>query len=366
MSSFINRRGFFAASGSVLATAAALLAGCTPSGNQTAGNTTGGGAASPAAATSGGAAAAGGTTLTGAGATFPAPLYQRWFQEYGQKNNVQINYQPIGSGGGIKAITAKSVDFGASDAPMNDAELGAAPGILHIPTVAGAVVVAYNAPGVPNNVKLTGDVIADMFAGKITRWDDARIAKLNPGVKLPTTSIAPFHRSDGSGTTNIFTTYLSEVSPSWRADVGAGKSVRWSKGIGGKGNQGVAALIKQTEGGVGYLELNYAVANRIPFATVRNAKGQSITPSVESTTQAAEGASLPTDFRKVIVNTNDPQGYPITGFTFLLVYPNAKPQLKQFLTWALTDGQKEAAALYYAPLPPSVQKRALAQVNKLK
>jgi phosphate transport system substrate-binding protein len=303
--------------------------------------------------------------LTGAGATFPAPLYQRWFQEFGQQNSVQINYQPIGSGGGIKAITAKSVDFGASDAPMSAQELAAAPGIIHIPTVAGAVCVAYNLPGVQSGLKLTGDVIADIFLSKITRWNDPQITKLNPGVNLPATNIAAFHRSDGSGTTNIFTTYLSEVSSDWKSEVGAGKSVRWTRGLGGKGNPGVAALIKQTEGGVGYIELNYAIKNNIPYATVKNAAGKFIAPTVESTTQAAQGATLPADFRKVITNTSDPEGYPITGFTYLLVYPNSKPELKKFLTWALTDGQKEASALYYAPLPANVQKRALAAVAKI-
>jgi phosphate transport system substrate-binding protein len=292
-------------------------------------------------------------------------LYQRWFQVYGQQAGVQINYQPIGSGGGIKAITAKSVDFGASDAPMNAQELAAAPGIVHIPTVAGAVVIAYNLPGVPSGLKLTGDVIADIFLGNIAKWNDPKIAKLNPGINLPGANIAPFHRSDGSGTTNIFTTYLSEVSGAWKSDIGAGKSVRWTKGLGGKGNPGVAALIKQNEGGVGYIELNYAVANQITYASVRNAAGKYITPTVESTTQAAQGATLPADFRKVITNTSDPEGYPITGFTYLLVYPNAKPELKKFLQWALTDGQKEAPGLYYAPLPKNVQQKALAAVGKI-
>jgi len=305
-------------------------------------------------------------TLNGAGGTFPAPLYQKWFDAYARRTSVQVNYQAIGSGGGIKAITGHTVDFGASDAPMSAAELAAAPGILHIPTVAGAVVVAYNVPGAPEHLKLTGDVIADIFLGKITKWNDPRISKINPGANLPGTSVYPVHRSDGSGTTNAFTTYLAEVSPSWKSDVGAGKSVHWTIGLGGKGNPGVAALVKQTEGGIGYIELNYAIANNIPFASVRNAKGKFIVPSVESTTSAAEGSTLPPDFRKVIVNTSAANGYPITSFTFLLVYPNAKPEVKKFLQWALTDGEKEAAALYYAPLPDNIQKRALAAVGKIK
>ncbi|MCW3062292.1 MAG: pstS [Capsulimonas sp.] len=305
-------------------------------------------------------------TLTGAGATFPAPLYQKWFQQYKAKTGDEINYQAIGSGGGIKAVTAKSVDFGASDAPMNDTELKNAPGIIHIPTVAGAVVVAYNIPGIGPGIHLTQDVIADIFLGKITKWDDARITKLSPGTKFPSTSIAPFHRSDGSGTTNIFTTFLSQVSGDWKDQVGAGKSVKWTKGLGGKGNPGVAALIKQTEGGIGYIELAYAVQNVIPYAAVRNSKGNFIYPSVASTTAAAEGATLASDFRTVITNTKAAQGYPITGFTFLLVYRDSKPELKKFLEWALTDGQSQADDLLYAKLPASVQKRALAAVATLK
>ena len=305
-------------------------------------------------------------SLTGAGATFPAPLYQKWFQEYSQEKHVQINYQAIGSGGGIKNITARSVDFGASDAPMSAAELAAAPGILHIPTVAGAVTIAYNVAGLGPGVALTGDVIADIFLGKITRWDDPRITKLNPGAKFPGTAIQPFHRSDGSGTTNIITTYLSEVSPDWKNGPGAGKSVRWTKGLGGKGNPGVAALIKQNDGGIGYIELAYAVQNKIFYAKVRNKAGKLIYPDVASTTAAADGSTLPPDFRKVIVNTSSPAGYPITGFTFLLVYPNAKPELKSFLEWALTTGQRDAEGLLYAPLPASVQKRALATVAKIR
>jgi phosphate transport system substrate-binding protein len=308
---------------------------------------------------------AGGTVLNGAGATFPAPLYQKWFQEYQQKAGVSINYQPIGSGGGIKQITGKAVDFGASDAPMSDAELAKAPGIVHIPTVAGAVCVAYNVPGAPANLKLTGPVIADMFLGAITKWNDPKIAALNPGVTLPATTITPFHRSDGSGTTNIFTTYLQQVAPEW-SKIGAGKSVNWPKGDGGKGNPGVAALIKQIPGGVGYIELAYAETNKIPFAQVQNQSGAFITPSVDSTTAAASGVTLPPDFRKVIVNTTAKDGYPITGFTFLLIYPDAKPQLKGFLKWALTDGGKDAPALYYAPLPDNVQKAALAKLDSLK
>lgn len=317
-------------------------------------------------ATSGGTTASAGAGLNGAGATFPEPLYQKWFQEYKDKTGVAINYQAIGSGGGIKNITAKAVDFGASDAPMNDAEMKAAPGILHVPTVAGAVCVAYNVAGVPAHLHLSGDVIAKIFLGQIKTWNDPAIAALNPGAALPATPISTAHRSDGSGTTNIFTTYLSDISPAWKQAAGSGKSVKWPNGLGGKGNSGVAQILKQNEGSIGYIELAYAITNKIGYADVENAKGNFIAPSVESATAAAQGVTLPPDFRKVITNTSDPNGYPITGFTFLLVYPDSKPELKKFLQWAMTDGQKDAAALYYAPLPPSVQKRAQDEVNALK
>ncbi len=305
-------------------------------------------------------------TIVGAGASFPAPLYQRWAQEFKNATGIQVNYQSIGSGGGIKNITARAVDFGASDAPMSAGELARAPGILHIPTVAGAVAIAYNVPGVPNNIKLTGPVIADIYLGKITRWNDVAITSLNPGVNFPGTNIVPTFRADSSGTTNIMTTYLSQVSPAYKAAVGAGKSVRWPKGIGGKGNEGVTAVIRQTPGGFGYVELAYANANKLSYASVRNAKGNFIRPSLESASVAAEGTKLPADFRAVITNTVAVKGYPITGFTFILVYPNAKPQVKKFLNWALTTGQKSASVLEYAALPASVQKRALAAIATLR
>lgn len=340
-------------SGLAVAVGLALLGtGC---GKQS-GEAGGGGTSSPGATTS----------LNGAGATFPQPLYQKWFQEYDKKAGVAINYQAIGSGGGIKNITAKAVDFGASDAPMNDEEMKAAPEVLHIPTVAGAVCVAYNVPGVPDHLHLSGDVIAKIFLGQITKWNDPAITALNAGKTLPATLITPCHRSDGSGTTNIFTTYLGQVSPAWQSGVGAGKSVKWPNGQGGKGNAGVAQLLKQNAGTVGYVELAYAETNKIAYADVQNAKGNFIAPSVASATAAAQGVTLPADFRKVITNTDDPQGYPITGFTFLLVRPDAKPELKSFLKWALTDGQADAAPLYYAPLPADVQKKALAVVDGLK
>lgn len=313
-----------------------------------------------------GGASAQAQNLNGAGATFPAPLYLKWFQEYKQQTGVQINYQAIGSGGGIKNITGHVVDFGASDAPMNADELRGAPGILHIPTVAGPVCVAYNIPGINAGIHLTGEIVADIFEGKITKWNDSRITSINPGTNFPNLNIFTAHRSDGSGTTNILTTYLSQVSPSWKANVGAGKSVHWPVGLGGKGNQGVAQLVKQNEGGIGYIELAYAVTNQIPYAAIRNAKGRFIFPNVETTTLAASGVTLPADFRKVITNTEAPGGYPITGFTFLLVYKNGtKPAMKKFLEWALTTGQNDAAANQYAPLPANVRTRALAAVASI-
>jgi phosphate transport system substrate-binding protein len=313
----------------------------------------------------GGAAAQ--AQVNGAGATFPAPLYLKWFQEYHQGGGPAVNYQAIGSGGGIKNITAHAVDFGASDAPMNAAEMSAAPGILHIPTVAGAVVVAYNVPGVGPGIQLTPTVIADIFLGKITKWNDPAITKLSRGTKFPAIDIRTTHRSDGSGTTNIFTTYLAETSADWANSVGAGKSVHWPNGLGNKGNQGVAQYIKTNEGGIGYIELNYAATNVIPYAAVRNARGKGVYPTVESTTLAVDAVPLPADFRKVVVNTSAPGGYPITGFTYLLVYRNGtKPEVKKMLQWMLTTGQKDAAPLYYAPLPSGVRQRALAAVASIR
>ena len=259
------------------------------------------------------------------------------------------------------------MDFGASDAPMTDAQVAAAPGIVHIPTVAGPVCLSYNIPHIGPGVRFTGPVIANIFLGKITRWNDPAITSLNPGTHFPAIRIFPAHRSDGSGTTNIFTTYLSEVSPQWASQVGHGVSVKWPVGLGGKGNAGVAQLIQSHTGGFGYIELAYAVTNNISYGPVRNMKGRFIYPSVKTTTLAVSGVAMPPDFRKVAVNTANPAGYPITGFTFILVYPNCKPQVKQMLQWCLTTGQKQvsAAPYYYAPLPANIQKRALAKIAAL-
>ena len=312
-----------------------------------------------------GASAARAQIITGAGASFPAPLYQRWAQAYKQATGQQINYQSIGSSGGVKNITARAVDFGASDGPMTASEMQNAPGVLHIPMVAGAVVLAYNVRGVPEHIKLTGPVIADIYLGAITRWNDPRITALNPGVNFPAANIVPAFRSDGSGTTNIFTNYLSQVSPAFRERVGVGKAVKFPKGIGGKGNESVAALVRQTPGAIGYVELAYAENNKLSYADVQNRKGNFIRPTIAATTTAAEAARLPSDFRLIITNTPAAQGYPIVGYTWILVRRDTKPGVKKFLQWALDEGQKMAAPSGYAPLPANVQKRALAVVNSL-
>ncbi len=303
--------------------------------------------------------------LTGAGATFPAPIYQKWFYDYAQKTGVRINYQSIGSGGGIRQISEQTVDFGASDGPMSDAELGNAKGggILHIPTVLGAVAITYNAPGVASGLKLTGDVVADIFLGKLTRWNDPRIAQLNPGVKLPAQDILVVHRADASGTSYIFTDYLSAISPAWKSGPGKGKDVQWPVGLGGKGNEGVAGQVKQTPGAMGYVELAYAKQNQLPYAVLRNQAGRFVAPSIEGATAAAAGVarSLPTttDFRISIVNAPGVTAYPISSFTWMLIYQNQRDAAKSaklldFLRWSLHDGQKEVASLDYAALPPNV------------
>ncbi|MDD2582162.1 MAG: phosphate ABC transporter substrate-binding protein PstS [Desulfuromonadaceae bacterium] len=304
-----------------------------------------------------------GTLINGAGATFPYPIYSKWFNEYAKiDTSVKFNYQSIGSGGGIKQITAQTVDFGASDKFLTDAELKAAPGrLIHIPTVMGAVVITYNVPGVKTGLKLTAEDVSGIYLGKITQWNDPRIAAANPGVRLPAKPIIVVHRSDGSGTTAIFTDYLSTVSPEWKSRVGMGTSVRWPAGLGGKGNEGVAGQVKITAYSVGYVELAYAFENRLPFATVKNRDGRYVVPSIKSTTAAAAGAArhMPADYRVSLVNQPGKDAYPIAGFTWLLVYENQKDKVKgkklvEFLRWELKKGQKLAAPLLYAPLPPNV------------
>ncbi len=301
------------------------------------------------------------TLINGAGATFPYPIYSKWFDVYASVNpDVRFNYQSIGSGGGIKQITAKTVDFGASDGPMTDQQLSEAPGrIFHIPTVMGAVVVAYNLPGIEKGLKLTPDVVAGIFLGKISKWNDAAITSANPGVTLPDTPIVVAHRSDGSGTTFIFVDYLCSINNEWKLGVGKGTSVNWPVGLGGKGNEGVTGIIKQTPGAVGYVELSYAVKNNLPFASIQNKSGNFIEPSLGSTSKAAEGVTIPSDFRVSLVNSSNPEAYPIAGFTWLLVYKNPDDPAKgkaivDFIKWAIHDGQQYAKDLFYAPLPQDV------------
>jgi phosphate transport system substrate-binding protein len=318
----------------------------------------------------GGAALAGaqttdGADLTGAGATFPAPIYSKWFNDYATKTGVKINYQPIGSGGGIRQLSEQTVDFGASDAPMSDDEMSKAKGgpVLHFPTVLGAVVITYNLPGVNKPLRLTGDLIADLFLGQITKWNDPKLATLNPGVKLPATDVLVAHRSDGSGTTYIFTDYLTTVSQAWASGPGKGKEVKWPVGLGGKGNDGVAGLVKQTPGSIGYVELAYVKQNKLPYAELKNAAGVFVSPTIESVTAAAAGAAkaLPptTDFRVSIVNAPGREAYPISSFTWLLVYANQTDATKgkkliDFMRWAFHEGERSVSTLDYAPLPPSM------------
>lgn len=297
--------------------------------------------------------------VNGAGATFPAPLYTKWFAEYHRRYpDLAFNYQAIGSGGGIQQITAGTVDFGASDAPMKDEQLAKVPDVVHVPTVLGAVVVTCNVPGV-KALRLTPELVSGLFLGKITRWSDPAIAAVNPGQPLPELAVAVVHRSDGSGTTNAFTDYLSKVSPEWRQKVGTGTSVRWPAGLGGKGNDGVAALVKQTPGAVGYVELAYAKQNRLDLAELRNRDGVFVTPSLESTSAAAAGVTMPADYRVSITDAAGKGSWPIASFTYLLVRrdqadPRKGEALLKFLWWATHDGQKDAAALDYAPLPRPV------------
>jgi phosphate transport system substrate-binding protein len=314
--------------------------------------------------------------LNGAGATFPFPIYSKWFSDYAAATGVKINYQSIGSGGGIKQFTAGTVDFGATDAPMSEEELSKLSGpVFHFPTVLGAVVVTYNVPGVSHSVKLTGPVVADIFAGKITKWNDARIASLNKGASLPASDILVVHRSDGSGTTYIFSDYLSAVSDSWKTAPGKGKELAWPVGLGGKGNEGVAGLVKQTPGSIGYVELAYAKQNNLPTATLQNKDGEWVEPSIESTTEAAAGMakSLPanTDYRVSIVNAPGKKAYPIASFTWLLVAQNQADAAKgkklvSFLQWYLHEGEHSASSLMYAPLPSEMVKMLEKQVASIK
>jgi len=329
---------------------AALLAAC------------GGGDKTPAP----GAAAKPATraTLTGAGATFPNPIYTKWFDAYARQTGVRVNYQSIGSGGGIRQFTEGTVDFGATDGPMTDEQIAAVRGdVRHIPTVLGAVVVTYNLPALGKTaLRFDGATIADVFLGRITRWNDPRIAALNPGVSLPGTDIIVVHRSDGAGTSYIFTDYLSKISPEWKSRVGSATSVGWPSGLGGKGNEGVTQQVKQSEGAIGYVELIYAISNDLPYASIRNAAGEFVEPSLKSVTAAAAAADLgpDTDFRVSITDAKGAGAYPISSFTWLLVHqeprdPVKDAEIRKFLVWMLQpEAQRMAADLHYAPLPMPV------------
>lgn len=321
-------------------------------------------------------ARSGSVDLTGAGATFPYPLYSKWFSDYATATSVRINYQSIGSGGGIRQLSEGTVDFGATDGPMTDDELAKAKGgaIMHFPTVLGAVAIAYNLPEISGELRLSGPVIAQIFLGTIKKWNDPRIAAYNPGVTLPARDVLVIHRSDGSGTTYVFSDYLTAVSPEWAGGPGRGKDVAWPTGLGGKGNEGVAGQIKQIPGSIGYVELAYANQNDLPVASVLNAAGEFVAPSIDAVTAAAAGvaAQLPpnTDYRISIVNAPGSGAYPISSFTWLLLYREQTDSVKarklvDFLRWALTEGEKQAAALDYAPLPPAIADRLLQRLDSI-
>ena len=318
------------------------------------------------------------TTLNGAGATFPNPMYSKWFSEYHKlHSDIQVNYQPIGSGGGIRQVTEGTVEFGASDMPMTDDQLKDAQAklktkVLNIPTVLGAVVPAYNVPGVSAELKFTPDVLAGIFLGRIANWNDKAIAAANPGVSFPNQDIIVVHRSDGSGTTFIWTDYLSKVSADWKSSVGSGTSVKWPKGLGGKGNEGVAGSIRQLPGSIGYVELIYAVQNKIPYGSVKNSSGEFVKASLEGVTAAAAAApKMPADFRVSITNAPGKGVYPISSFTWLLIPAQSKDAAKgkilaDFLNWMVTDGQKMTAPLTYASLPDNVAEKVKETIKQVK
>jgi len=330
--------------------------------------------ASTACNNNGGPGGSGSVSLQGAGATFPNPLYQKWLSEYGNLHpNVKIDYQSIGSGGGIKQLKEQTVDFGASDAPMKDEDLKSAPGeILHIPTVLGAVVITYNLEGVKQSLRFSPEVVADIFLGKIKKWNDPKIAADNPGLTLPANDVTVVHRSDGSGTSAVFTDYLSKVSTEWKDKVGSGTSPSWPTGIGGKGNEGVTGQVKNTPNTIGYIELAYAVKNNLPVAQIKNASGNFIEPTIDAVTAAASAsaANMPDDLRISITNAAGPQAYPISSYTYVLVYKNQKDGAKgkalvDFLWWGIHDGENFAKELQYAPLPADIVKKAEAKIGSV-
>ncbi len=317
------------------------------------------------------------TQLNGAGATFPAPIYSKWFDVYSKEHGVNFNYQAIGSGGGIKQVTEGTVDFGASDAFLTEdqmKEIATKQGspVLHFPTVMGAVVMTYNLPGIGSDMHMTSEVLADIYLGKITKWNDEKITSLNPGMNFPDEAIVVAHRSDGSGTTNIFTNYLSKVSPEWKDKVGQGTSVNWPVGLGGKGNDGVTGVVKQTEGGFGYVEIAYAIQNHMPYCLLKNQAGEFVGPTLDALSAAAAGAAahMPKDLRVMITNSPGKKAYPICGFTWLLIYQNPKDKAKgkeiaSFLHWAFTKGQDYCNELYYGKLPKQVQELDIKQIKEI-
>jgi phosphate transport system substrate-binding protein len=362
------------------ALAAFLLAACGGSDNgnstsPTATRSTGSQASPTAQAATSCPPAGAAKTLTGAGATFPFPLYSKWMDKYGKLCNVQINYQSIGSGGGIKQITAKTVDFGASDGIMNDEQTAAAEAaggpILHVPMTAGAVAVVVNLPGIQSGqLKLTPDVLADIYLKKISKWNDPRVAASNPDISLPDMDIARVHRSDGSGTTFIFTNYLSKVSSEWSDSVGFATSVNWPGDIGGEGNEGVANQVRQIPGAIGYVELAYATQNNLPWAAVRNKSGKFVEPGLDATTAAAEGVPLPDNMKVLLTDSDNPNAYPIVGFTWVLAYQNQPDKAKgealvYYLWWAIHDGQQLTTDLLYAPLSQDAVKKAEAEIKSI-
>jgi phosphate transport system substrate-binding protein len=313
------------------------------------------------------------TTLNGAGASFPNPIYSKWFSEYNKLHpDVQVNYQSLGSGAGIRQVISGTVDFGASDGPMTDEQLKEAKvKILHIPTVLGAVVPAYNVPGISGEVKFTPEALAGIFLGKVQKWNDPAITAANPGVKFPDQSIIVVHRSDGSGTTYIFTDYLSKVSKDWESSVGKGASPKWPVGLGGKGNEGVAGQVRQLQGSIGYIELIYAVENKITYGLVKNAAGNFVKASLDGVTEAAASVkNMPADFRVSITNAPGKTSYPISSFTWLLIPEQSKDPkkgkiLSDFLNWMVTDGQKMAGQLSYAPLPANVVEKVKVAIKQV-
>jgi phosphate transport system substrate-binding protein len=324
-----------------------------------------------------GAASAGAAPIqiNGAGATFPYPIYSKWFSEYNKLHpDIQINYQSIGSGGGIRQLTNQTVFFGASDGPMTAEQIQTAGAkVLHLPTVLGAVVPVYNVPGVSGDLRFSGPLLADIFLGKVAKWNDKAIAAENPGVSLPGDDITVVHRSDGSGTSYIWADYLAKVSPEWSKRVGVATSVNWPVGVGGKGNEGVAGLVKQTPNSIGYVELIYALQNKIPYGTVKNAAGSYVRANLDSVTAAAAATEgkMPPDFRVSITNAAGKDVYPISSFTWLLLYESNKDKARaqamvDFVKWAITDGQRYAAELGYAPLPASVVKLETEAIKRIK